>query len=73
MTHSWRLYGSSFREVARLIQKKVRSKLGLYTTVGIGDNPVQAKIALDIYAKHSAIKQNSILTNFMLCSYIKSP
>ncbi|KRM94857.1 DNA-directed DNA polymerase [Liquorilactobacillus aquaticus DSM 21051] len=53
MTHSWRLFGNSPREVARLIQKTVREKLGLYTTVGIGDNPVQAKIALDVYAKHT--------------------
>ena len=53
MTHSWRLFGNSPREVARLIQKRVRQKLGLYTTVGIGDNPAQAKIALDIYAKHT--------------------
>lgn len=52
MTHSWRLFGNSPREVARLIQKTVRQELGLYTTVGIGDNPVQAKIALDVYAKH---------------------
>ncbi|MCK2082325.1 nucleotidyltransferase, partial [Lacticaseibacillus casei] len=36
-----------------LIQKTVRQKLGLYTTVGIGDNPVQAKLALDLYAKHN--------------------
>lgn len=53
MTHSWQLYGNSFREVARLIQKTVQTELGLYTTVGIGDNPVQAKLALDIYAKHT--------------------
>lgn len=53
MTHSWRLFGNSIREVARLIQKTVRQKLGLYTTVGIGDNPVQAKLALDNYAKHN--------------------
>lgn len=33
--------------------KKIREELGLYTTVGIGDNPVQAKLALDIYAKHT--------------------
>jgi len=52
MTHSWQLFGDSPREVARIIQKTVRQRLGLYTTVGIGDNPVQAKIALDIYAKH---------------------
>lgn len=53
MTHSWRLFGDSPKQVARLIQIKVRKKLGLYTTVGIGDNPLQAKIALDIYAKHN--------------------
>lgn len=53
MTHSWRLFGNSIREVARLIQKTIRQKLGLYTTVGIGDNPVQAKLALDNYAKHN--------------------
>ncbi|MBZ2202288.1 MULTISPECIES: Y-family DNA polymerase [Lactobacillaceae] len=53
MTHSWHLFGASPRQVARLIQKTVRQKLGLYTTVGIGDNPVQAKIALDVYAKHT--------------------
>ena len=52
MTKSWRLFGETPREVARLIQKTVRHRLGLYTTVGIGDNPVQAKIALDVYAKH---------------------
>ncbi|KRL05148.1 DNA-directed DNA polymerase [Liquorilactobacillus oeni DSM 19972] len=53
ITHSWKLFGNSPREVARLIQKTVRKDLGLYTTVGIGDNPVQAKIALDVYAKHT--------------------
>ncbi|HJF87420.1 MAG TPA: Y-family DNA polymerase [Companilactobacillus farciminis] len=53
MTHSWRLFGDSPKQVARLIQIKVRKELGLYTTVGIGDNPLQAKIALDIYAKHN--------------------
>lgn len=54
MTHSWHLFGNSPREVARTIQKKIREELGLYTTVGIGDNPVQAKLALDIYAKHTS-------------------
>lgn len=53
MTHSWHLFGDSPREVARKIQVTVRKELGLYTTVGIGDNPVQAKIALDVYAKHT--------------------
>lgn len=54
MTHSWRLFGDSPRAVARLIQETVRHELGLYTTVGIGENPVQAKIALDVYAKHES-------------------
>ncbi|MBJ7523503.1 Y-family DNA polymerase [Lactobacillus sp. CRM56-2] len=53
MTYSWRLFGNSIREVARLIQKTIRQQLGLYITVGIGDNPVQAKLALDNYAKHN--------------------
>lgn len=53
MTHSWKLFGDSPKQVARLIQIEVRKELGLYTTVGIGDNPLQAKIALDIYAKHN--------------------
>ncbi len=53
VTHSWHLFANSVKEAARLIQKTVKDKLGLYTTVGIGDNPVQAKIALDVYAKHA--------------------
>lgn len=53
MTNSWKLFGKSPREVARKIQIKIRQQVGLYTTVGIGDNPVQAKLALDIYAKHT--------------------
>ncbi|MFD1393822.1 Y-family DNA polymerase [Lacticaseibacillus jixianensis] len=52
VTHSWKLFGDTPRQVARRIQKTVYDELGLYTTVGIGENPVQAKIALDIYAKH---------------------
>lgn len=53
LTHSWKLFGKTPREVAVRIQKTVRKELGLYTTVGIGDNPVQAKLALDLYAKHT--------------------
>ncbi|GAX00748.1 Y-family DNA polymerase [Secundilactobacillus silagei] len=53
LTHSWRLFGQTPREVAVRIQKTVRRELGLYTTVGIGDNPLQAKLALDLYAKHT--------------------
>lgn len=53
LTHSWRLFGDSPVAVAKLIQHTVRKELGLYTTIGIGDNPVQAKLALDLYAKHT--------------------
>ncbi|MFT8670224.1 MAG: Y-family DNA polymerase [Liquorilactobacillus hordei] len=54
LTHSWKLFGSSPLEVAQLIQQTVRKETGLYTTIGIGENPIQAKLALDIYAKKSA-------------------
>ncbi|MFD1430573.1 Y-family DNA polymerase [Lacticaseibacillus mingshuiensis] len=53
LTKSWQLFGDSPRAVAEKIQRTVRRELGLYTTVGIGENPVQAKIALDVYAKHT--------------------
>lgn len=53
MTHSWHLFGKTPVEVARLIQEKVRTELGLYTTVGVGQNPLQAKLALDLLAKHN--------------------
>jgi len=52
MTHSWRLFGETPEAVARTIQLRIRHELGLYTTVGIGENPVQAKLALDLQAKH---------------------
>lgn len=38
-------------EIARKIQYEVYHQLGLYTTVGIGDNPLLAKLALDNEAK----------------------
>ncbi|APX71438.1 Y-family DNA polymerase [Companilactobacillus allii] len=53
LTKSWRLFGKTPFDVARRIQREVRDKLGLYTTVGIGDNPLLAKLALDNEAKHN--------------------
>lgn len=53
LTHSWRLFGPSPLAVTKRIQRTVRRELGLYTIIGIGDNPVQAKIALNVYAKHT--------------------
>ncbi|UQS86106.1 Y-family DNA polymerase (plasmid) [Nicoliella spurrieriana] len=52
MSKSWKLFGKTHQEVARNIQLAVKRELGLYTTVGIGENPLQAKLALDILAKH---------------------
>lgn len=53
LTGAWQLFGATPRIVAQKIQQEVRDKLGLYTTVGIGENPLQAKLALDLFAKHS--------------------
>jgi DNA polymerase V len=53
MTYSWRLFGKTPEEVAFKIQKQVRAETGIYLTVGIGDSPVLAKLALDIEAKHA--------------------
>lgn len=52
MTKSWHLFGEDPYLVARKIQREVRDKLGLYTTCGIGENPLLAKLAMDISAKH---------------------
>lgn len=52
LTKSWHLFGQSPREVARKIQLLVKERLGLYVTIGIGDNPTLAKLALDLLAKH---------------------
>ncbi|PWF21106.1 nucleotidyltransferase [Lactobacillus johnsonii] len=53
MTKSWKLFGNDPYLVARKIQKDIRNTLGLYTTCGIGENPLLAKLAMDIEAKHN--------------------
>ena len=53
ITHSWRLFGNNILQVIRKIQRQVKAEQGLVTTVGLGNNPLQAKIALEIYAKHN--------------------
>ena len=40
-------------ELARKIQVKVFKETGIYTTIGIGDNPLLAKLALDNEAKRN--------------------
>lgn len=51
MTESWHLFGDDPYLVARKIQKDIHDSLGLYTTCGIGENPLLAKLAMDISAK----------------------
>ncbi|MBS0955006.1 Y-family DNA polymerase [Lactiplantibacillus plantarum] len=50
---TYKLFAKTPYALARLIQKTIRTELGLYMTVGIGETPVQAKLALDLFAKHS--------------------
>ncbi|MER2110032.1 MAG: Y-family DNA polymerase [Desemzia incerta] len=40
-------------EMARMIQYHIFKKTGLYVTIGIGDNMLMAKLALDNEAKHN--------------------
>lgn len=40
-------------ELAKLIQRKIIKETGIYTTVGIGSNPLLAKLALDNEAKQT--------------------
>lgn len=51
MTRSWHLFGTDPYLVGRRIQKEIKEKIGLYTTCGIGENPLLAKLAMDIEAK----------------------
>lgn len=58
-TNTWEYlkfqYGANLTltNIARIIQLQVKQELGLYLTVGIGDNPAMAKMALDLTAKHA--------------------
>lgn len=54
VTDSLKLYGcDTVDQLARLIQIEVCKTTGIYTTVGIGENPWLAKAALDLYSKHN--------------------
>lgn len=39
-------------KLAQKLQPEVLERMGLYITVGMGDNPLLAKISMDNYAKH---------------------
>ncbi|MGL2289273.1 excinuclease ABC subunit A [Oenococcus oeni] len=53
MTSTWKLFGNSKKQIAKQIQKEVLDETGIYTTIGIGENLTQAKIAMDVYAKNN--------------------
>lgn len=40
-------------KLAQRLQREVLARTGLYITVGMGDNPLLAKLAMDNYAKHN--------------------
>lgn len=52
ISKSHSLFGSA-QEIAYKLQEKIWDQLQLVTTIGIGDNPLLAKLALDNEAKHS--------------------
>lgn len=51
VTHSHALYGNTY-EIAKKIQQTIWKRLRLVTAIGIGDNPLLAKLALDNEAKY---------------------
>jgi DNA polymerase V len=54
VTNTKKLFGcETAYEMAKLIQTDVWRQTGIYTTVGIGSNPLLAKLALDNEAKHN--------------------
>ncbi|MDE1548416.1 Y-family DNA polymerase [Jeotgalibaca caeni] len=50
VTRSHAIHGTT-REIAKKIQYAIHEKFGLIATIGIGDNPLLAKLALDEEAK----------------------
>ncbi|WP_270635299.1 excinuclease ABC subunit A [Limosilactobacillus mucosae] len=53
LSDTWPFFGATPEKAAAVIQRAVFEELGLRTTVGIGENPLQAKLALDLFAKHA--------------------
>lgn len=53
VTHSHQIFGDN-DQIAASIQDKVFAKTGIITTIGIGPNPLLAKLALDNQAKYNA-------------------
>lgn len=53
VTHSYHLFASSPYELAIMIQKEIYDQTSVRSTVGIGENILLAKVAMDIEAKHT--------------------
>ena len=54
VTNSLTLFGvQDAKTLAKKIQKDVYTQTGIYTTIGIGDNPLLAKLALDNASKNT--------------------
>ncbi len=53
ITGSLTLFDKTPYQLAQKIQEDVQTETGLYCTIGIGDNPLLAKLALDNAAKNS--------------------
>ncbi|MBS9334705.1 Y-family DNA polymerase [Fructobacillus sp. M1-13] len=51
VTDFWQLFADSPEALAKQIQQDVRNEMGIYLSIGIGDSPVLAKLALDLEAK----------------------
>lgn len=45
---------NSADQLGQAMQRRIYHQFGIYTTVGIGNNPVQAKLALDLLSKSAA-------------------
>lgn len=54
VTASHKLFGTSY-QIAKAVQEAIWDELGLVVTIGIGDNPLLAKLALDHEAKHKSM------------------
>lgn len=54
ITDSKTLFGKDALGLAEEIKQRIKEETGLYVTIGIGDNPLLAKVALDVQAKHTA-------------------
>lgn len=52
VTHSYKLFAASPRELAHKIKTEIYEKTLIECAVGIGDNLLLSKVALDIEAKH---------------------